>query len=358
MAYSPPHNLQHFVWLTNPERMKVLLYGGQGWIGKQFSEHLSKQNIEFILGKSRVDDLDAVSREIDGVKPTHVVSMIGRTHGKIGDKTYSTIDYLEQKGRILENVRDNLFSPVSLAIICEKASVHFTYLGTGCIFTYDETHPFGKDIDGFSEDDTPNFFGSGYSVVKGFTDRLMKNFENSTLNLRIRMPITASPNPRNFITKITSYEKICSVPNSMTVLPDMLPLVVDMMVKNKTGTYNLTNPGLISHNEMLEMYKDVVDPNFTWKNFNAEEQAKVLDSARSNNYLETTKLIAEYPEVPDIMTSVRRCLEIYKIEKQHATTVQSQIEKIPSTTLMQTVVSFPTKINLLLTGGCGLDPDY
>ena len=47
----------------------------------------------------------------------------------------------------------------------------------------------------------------------------MSLFKN-VLNLRIRMPITGEPNARNFITKITNYEKICSIKNSMTVLPE------------------------------------------------------------------------------------------------------------------------------------------
>ena len=67
------------------------------------------------------------------------------------------------------------------------------------------------DKHGFTEESLPNFFGSSYSIVKGFTDRMMHMFENNTLNLRIRMPITASSNKRNFITKIVSYEKICSI---------------------------------------------------------------------------------------------------------------------------------------------------
>lgn len=50
----------------------------------------------------------------------------------------------------------------------------------------------------------------------------------------------------------------------MTVLPDMIPIIVDLAEKKITGTVNLTNPGLISHNEILQMYKELVDPNFTW----------------------------------------------------------------------------------------------
>ena len=75
-----------------------------------------------------------------------------------------------------------------------------------------------------------------------------------------------------------------------------------------TGTVNLTNPGLISHNEILEMYKEIVDPSFTWKNFTIDEQNEILASGRSNNFLETTRLETLYPDVKDIKTSVREIL--------------------------------------------------
>ena len=292
--------------------MKILIFGGRGWIGKQFVEIMKKEKLEFQIGKSRVDNQVSLLNEINEYNPTHIISFIGRTHGKIDNKIYSTIDYLEQKGKLYENIKDNLFSPLLLSEICRNKNIHFTYLGTGCIFKFDETHPFGKQENGFVEESLPNFFGSSYSIVKGFTDRLMKLYDSNTLNLRIRMPITGEENSRNFITKITNYEYICSIPNSMTVLPELLPFVLDMM-KNKTvGTINLTNPGLISHNEILEMYKEIVDPEFTWKNFTKEEQSKILDSDRSNNYLETKKLESLYPKILNIKESVRNCLKKYK----------------------------------------------
>ena len=311
--------------------MLVLVYGSKGWIGSQFITILTNNNIGFALGESRVDKEDELILEINEIKPTHIVSFIGRTHGKIGTKIYSTIDYLEEEGKLYENVRDNLFSPLLLADICSKKSIHFTYLGTGCIFKFDEKHPFGKEENGFAEDSLPNFFGSSYSVVKGFTDRIMSLYKDNVLNLRIRMPITGEKNTRNFITKITNYEKICSVPNSMTVLPELLPFVLDMMKNGSVGTINLTNPGLISHNEILQMYKEIVDHSFTWKNFSQDEQRAILAADRSNNYLETTKLETLYPQVKNIRDSIRECLIQYK-EK-----LQEKYEKI----------------NLLVTGGCG-----
>jgi 3,5-epimerase/4-reductase len=283
--------------------MKVLIYGSKGWIGKQMIRILSERKIEFVEGTSRVDS-EHVATEIDQVQPTHVISLIGRTHGTILNKVYSTIDYLEQEGKLVENIKDNLYSPVVLAILCSRRNIHYTYLGTGCIFKSEHYE------DGFDESSLPNFYGSSYSIVKGFTDRLMHMYP--ILNVRIRMPIDNEPNPRNFITKIVNYEKICSVPNSMTVLPELLPYVVDMMIGCITETINLTNPGVISHNEILEMYKDIVDPSFTWTNFSQEEQRSILASDRSNNYLHTDKIEQLFPNIQPIHAAIRKCLYVYK----------------------------------------------
>jgi len=289
--------------------MKLLVYGSKGWIGGQFMT--LQTNCEVVEGQARLDNLPNVKKELEDTAPTHVFCFIGRTHGKIGETVYTTIDYLEQPGKLVDNIRDNLFSPITLAKLCSDMNIHLTYLGTGCIFKFDDNHPFGQEVNGFTEESKPNFFGSGYSVVKGFTDQLMSLFPN-VLNLRIRMPITGIPNPRNFITKIATYEKICSVPNSMTVLPELLPMALELAKQNQTGTLNLSNPGLISHNEILEMYKEIVDPDFEWQNFSIEEQAKILAADRSNNFLDTSKLKDLFPEVKSIKDSVRDMLIQYK----------------------------------------------
>ena len=286
--------------------MKVLIYGHKGWIGKQVLDLLKNHTV--VMGNVRVNNKKDLEMEILNSGCTHIMSFIGRTHGKIDEKEYTTIDYLEQKGKLYENVRDNLFSPVLLALLAKKHDKHFTYLGTGCIFKFDDDHPFGEEINGFDESSVPNFFDSSYSVVKGFTDELMHLLDSNTLNLRIRMPITDCNSKRNFINKITTYENICSVSNSMTVLPELLPLAIDMAENKIIGTVNLTNPGLISHNEILKMYKEIVDQNFEWKNFSIEEQNKILAAGRSNNYLDTTRLKKLYPNVKNIKDSVRQVL--------------------------------------------------
>ena len=238
-----------------------------------------------------------MNAEIKKHKPKFVVSFTGRTHGIINNEKVNTIDYLEYSGKLVENIKDNLFGPVILANICKKHKIHYTYLGTGCIFNNT------KELLSFSEESKPNYFGSGYSVVKGFTDSLMKQL--NVLNLRIRMPISSIKNERNFITKIANYKKICSIDNSMTVLDDFFPIFIDLILKKKTGTYNCTNPGTINHNDILYMYKEIVDPSFEWENISLYEQRQILKSDRSNNKLCTDKIKKEYPKLKNINESIK-----------------------------------------------------
>jgi 3,5-epimerase/4-reductase len=259
---------------------------------------LTDSGEEVIEARARADNHQVTLVEITSVKPDRVVSTIGRTSGP----GCSNIDYLEEPGRLVENLRDNLHGPLNLAEICHTLGIHLTYIGTGCIYEYDEQHPVGSNC-GFTEDDLPNFTGSQYSTVKGVTDRLIRRFE-TTLNARIRMPITGQMHPRNFITKITQYKKVISVPNSMTVLPELLPIMIDLAKKRVTGTINLVNPGHITHSEILDLYKQYIDHNFTYEVMELDELPNHTKGRRSNNYLETVKLQAMYPQIKPIKESI------------------------------------------------------
>tara|TARA_B100001094_G_scaffold310416_1_gene345019 strand:+ start:5970 stop:6818 length:849 start_codon:yes stop_codon:yes gene_type:complete len=279
--------------------MKWLVFGSNGWIGSMCVELLESQDEEVIRAKSRADDDKLVREELIRVNPDRVLCLVGRTHGD----GIPTIDYLENPDKLVENVKDNLYAPVHLALQCNKLGIHMTYLGTGCIFTYQDNSP----ENGYTEDDVPDFFGSNYSIVKGFTDRLFHHMP--VLNIRIRMPIIGEAHERNFITKIVGYEKVVNIPNSMTVLPELLPLMIDMAKNKVVDTVNLTNPGPVTHNEVLGLYKKHIDPEYTWKNFTEQEQNEILKSKRSNNTLNTNKLVQMYPNVKNIHDSIEHELK-------------------------------------------------
>jgi hypothetical protein len=126
------------------------------------------------------------------------------------------------------------------------------------------------------------------------------------------MPISDDLIHRNFITKIVKYERVVNIPNSMTVLTEMLPASLAMAQKGLVGVYNFCNPGVISHNECLDLYTKYIDPTYTYKNFTLEEQSKILKAGRSNNELDSTKLMKDMPEgivINDIKTAVELCFQ-------------------------------------------------
>lgn len=65
--------------------MKVIVYDSNGWIGNQFVKILDENCVEYKKGLSHVDNDCNLMEEIKNYNPTH---------GCIGDKKYTTIDYL------------------------------------------------------------------------------------------------------------------------------------------------------------------------------------------------------------------------------------------------------------------------
>ncbi|KAJ6728281.1 hypothetical protein OIU74_006352 [Salix koriyanagi] len=250
---------------------KFLIYGRTGWIGG-------------LLGKLYIQN----------IRPTHVFNAAGVT-GR------PNVDWCESHKT--ETIRTNVAGTLTLADVCREHNILMVNFATGCIFEYDAGHPEGSSI-GFTEEDRANFIGSFYSKTKAMVEELLREYDN-VCTLRVRMPISSDlNNPRNFITKISRYNKVVNIPNSMTILDELLPLSIEMAKRNLRGIWNFTNPGVVSHNEILEMYKNYIDPNFTWVNFDLEEQAKVIVAPRSNNELDASKLKNEFPELLSIKESL------------------------------------------------------
>jgi UDP-glucose 4,6-dehydratase len=132
-----------------------LVYGSDGWIGRKIKAYVKERGDMLVSAVARGGNQADVLAEVEKHLPDQILSVLGRTHSP----GFSTINYLEQKGQTRVNIRDNLYAPFVLAKIAEQKEIHFTYLGTGCIFSSDR-----GDVS-FDEMSEPNFFGSEYSTV-------------------------------------------------------------------------------------------------------------------------------------------------------------------------------------------------
>jgi len=289
----------------------------------------------------RLEDRSAILAEFDRYKPTHVLNCAGVT-GR------PNVDWCEDHKETV--IRANVMGTINLADCCFLHSIHLTNFATGCIYQYDEAHPW--DGPGFTEDDPPNFDGSFYSRTKGMTESILRFYSN-VLTLRLRMPVSDDLHHRSFVTKITRYERVVNIPNSNSILHDLLPAAVAMAENGLFGVYNFTNPGSISHNEVLEMYKKYIDPQKEWENFTLEEQAQILKAPRSNCKLDTSKLAeAVRPfgiHIPEIHEAYEQCFQ------RMAANLKKASEASVSDALQHD--NYQPK-NILVTGGNGFIGSY
>ena len=293
--------IQSCCFAEEPKKTFLIFGGKSGWIGQKIVNLLHQQEYEVYAAESRLEKREDVEQEIEKIKPDYIFNCAGVTGTP-------NVDWCESHQQ--QTIRSNIIGTLTLVDVAYLHGIPVTNFGTGCIYEYDEEHPLGSGI-GFTETDEPNFDGSFYSKTKILLEKLLDSYPN-VLNLRLRMPISSDLHPKNFITKISKYQKVINIPNSMTVLDDLLPVTIQMTLRGLKGNYNFVNPGRISHNEILDLYKKYIDPNFTYTNFTVEEQDRILKARRSNNELDTTKLLQEFPEILPIQQSMIHVFERMK----------------------------------------------
>lgn len=275
-----------------------LIFGGRGWIGQQLVTVLQEGGHTVHCANARLENREAIEHEIQEFKPDFIINAAGVT-GR------PNIDWCESHKR--ETLRANVLGTLNLIDIAYLHNIHITNLASGCIYNYDHEHQLGSG-EAFTEEEKPNFTGSFYSYTKATVEEFIAQYPN-VLTLRLRMPISADLHPRSLVTKLVHYKKLVNIPNSMSVLEDLLPLIPLMIEKKLTGIYNLVNPGTLSHNQIMNLYKQYIDPTHQYENFTLEEQSKILAAPRSNCEISADKLLKEFPNIPNIQDSILKVFQ-------------------------------------------------
>ncbi len=271
--------------------MKMLVFGSRGYLGRHF--------LDFYR--------DAVAVDVDIADPAAVVDALDRENPDVvinaaGKTGRPNVDWCEDHKP--ETIRANVQGPLVLLDACLARNIYLVHLGSGCIYEG------GNQGRGFTEEDPPNFFGSFYSRTKAWSEMMLREFP--VLILRLRMPFDASREERNLLIKLSKYSKVLDVENSLTFLPDLLA-AADMLIKKRaTGIYNVVNPGAISPYRIMELYREIVNPNHTFERLKLEGLGDVVRAGRSNCILTTKKLEGEGIVLPPVEQRVREALEALK----------------------------------------------
>ncbi len=153
----------------------------------------------------------------------------------------TNIDWCEKNKR--EALAINAIAAGDLARACEKLGKKYVYISSACIFESIDANDW-KD-----EYSTPNP-ACFYALTKVIAEHLVLEACPNALIIRIRLPISELPHPRNTLTKILEYATLHTNQETVTVVEDMLPVLKKLIENNESGVFHLVNEDTISPLEM------------------------------------------------------------------------------------------------------------
>lgn len=260
--------------MPNSKNIKIRIFGATGYLGSSCVHYFRSAGYQILDKRVDITDPSALSRAFHSEKPDVAINLTG-------PPSYPTIDWCEDHKE--ETVKMIVSAPINFTLAASESGAYPIQLTSGCIYN-------GGTERQFTEDDAPNFFGSFYSRMRIVGQEALK--ELPVLQARIRMPISIFNNPRNFIDKITSYKKVISIPNSVTLIEDLWPAMEKLISSKPVGILNLTNEGYLEHKQVLEAYKRIVDPSHSYELITLKQlqgPGGITKAKRSNCILSTNK---------------------------------------------------------------------
>jgi dTDP-glucose 4,6-dehydratase len=345
---------------------RILIYGADDLIGHQFIIYLENSqipNLKYFKGSAKIDNIKDVEKEIKRLQPSHILSL---KRASQSNKFFLILDYLDEDGKLIENVKEDMYCPLALAQISQINNIHLTYFSFCSLAPIESNNLTLEEIK--EVESTPDQFRPS---LKGFTDNLMNLFPN-VLNFGIH-----KYTPRQIIhsmdINLMLNEKM-PLPNedNTTVQPEFFPIVFHLLFKKRSGTYNFINSSLKYKQEVLKQYQEQKDPEFVLKNFSIEEidknnnepsefpltqselEEKKADVDKNNVENNSNKLSNKsrnYFYDLDILKKVASFIEnqnnLLKNKKEFSPTVEN-FSLIKSREFVDS-----EDTNILVTGGCG-----
>jgi len=282
----------------------ILIFGENGYVSKRFQSFFDYKKVQYkAVSLKECDVLHKVGQSIIKHKPTFIINAIGYT-GK------PNVDACEDNKE--ECLIVNVQIANNIANACRHYDIPFGHVSSGCIYNSINENKV------YDENDEPNFSFpnnncSYYSGCKALAEKNIQSVWEKSYLWRLRMPFNHLPSSKNFISKILEYNKVISLPNSLTNIDEFVQACYYSIIKNVPyGTYNIVNPDAITAKEILEICKEY---NLTKKEYNyfetLEEFTKIVKTPRSNCVLSSDKIMNEGFGLLSSKESVRKALSVW-----------------------------------------------
>ena len=278
------------------EHAKILIVG-RGYLAGQLAEQFPQA----VTSNVDITNLGELKELFEEMKPDLVFNAAGKT--RTGE--------IEQMEHRAEAYRVNVQGPANLAYLSHR--FHFKLVHFSTAMFYDG---FGPDNKGWKESDLP-LPVSYYTWTKAWADAQLEPYaiRDGILVVRINLPLSSVPNPRNLLTKLQSFSGAVDLPTSITVMEDFFPAFRLLLKEDASGIFHLTNPGSISLYAIMKMMQEegLIAPEKQLKAMTQEELNQAGGAYQTFPYINTKKAEAFGVEMRPIEMAVRESIVAYKL---------------------------------------------
>lgn len=254
--------------------MKILIFGGRGYVGSLLAREIPGT----IVTAARLDSAaDAIAKH----EPDAVINAAGRT-GR------PNVDWCESHP--VETWEDNALGAMALARACAAQGVRLVHIGSACVF-------FGTQI--FDEGDTPNP-STVYTRSKAAADAAVVDMGGCVI--RIRMPLSVEPHPRNYITKLRGYDNVVAAHPTVTWLEELPAVVMAAIDRKAVGVFHAVNPGTVDTVRLARPGSHVISE---------ESLRKLTACERSHASVVSTRMHELGVDLSDMSVALPSILERY-----------------------------------------------
>ena len=207
-----------------------------------------------------------------------------------------------------DTIAGNVIFPTNLANFCTTTYSTLVQISSGCIY-----NGYSKK---FSEEDDSNFDfqnGSFYTGTKALCEKMILEHNPRSYIFRLRIPFDEHKFPRNYLTKLLSYDKLLNAENSLSHRGDFAKCVIDLLERKVPhGIYNITNKGSVTTKDIVDLIKKHGLSKKDFKFFDSPESfSEYAIAPRSNCVLDTSK-VEKYIKIRTVREALENSILNYK----------------------------------------------
>ena len=279
-----------------------IVLGKNGYIAEAIIKELKSRNIPHVAwSRSDVDYTDLVELKYNLYilgDDLHIINCAGY----IGKPNVDACELAKA-----DCIEGNVLLPLMLAQLCQDKQYEFTQISSGCIY-----NGYKKD---FTEGDVPNFNfqnGSFYSGTKCLAEKVVLENNPNSYIFRLRIPFDEYASPRNYLTKLLSYDTLLNAKNSLSHRADFAKYAISLIEqKVPHGIYNITNKGSVTTKDVVKLIKQLGVSNKKFEFFSNLDKFMLETTApRSNCVLDTSK-IEQYIKIRTAQEALTESLSKY-----------------------------------------------